>query len=381
MRVYMKTSSRAHIQKGGALIVALLVISVAAVVTMTSMRGSLMQEKMTSNQNAKAISFMAAETGAASFNKWLKDPSTTWNSTTWQNTIPTTAAGSPNIGSQGYYWIDPNDVVWSTSDVTLKVRGYAKSDNTSAALAKSTIKLTITKPSSGSSTTYIGGSGMISGGTININGNKTLNGNIHANSNVNLNGSTTILGGVVTAGGIINSNNILASLLKPFSPQVNVPAVTDTYLNQLKGQAAAQTCNINLTGDQGGKIYYCNGNATISGNFSNATVVSTGDVNKNGSGQQGGAGKSNSAVTVAIIAKGNVNFNGSNNDYSVVWTNGDYNHNGSGAVRGSIVARGNINRNGAFNFQEMTEVANNQISTSISTGGPSRVTLWQEVLE
>ncbi len=377
----MNIKNRLIFQKGGALIIALLVISVAAVVTMTSMRGSMMQEKMVANQNAKAISFMAAETGAASFNKWLKDPNTTWNSSTWQNTIPTTAAGSPNIGTRGYYWIDPNDVVWTSADVTVKVRGYTKSDNSSAAAAKTTLKITMTKPTAGSSATYIGGSGLISGGDININGKKTLNGNIHANKNVNLNGNTTINGGIVTASGIINANNVSASLLQSNTPTVDIPAVTDAYLNQLKGQAAASTCNINLSGDQGGKIYYCNGNAVISGNFSNATIVSTGDVSKNGSGQQGGAGKSNSAVTVAIIAKGNVNFNGSNNDYSVVWTNGDYNHNGSGSVKGSIVARGNINRNGAFNFQELTEVANNQITTSSTPSGPSRVTLWQEILE
>lgn len=377
----MKIKNKFLFQQGGALIVALLVISVAAVVTMTSMRGSVMQEKMVANQNSKAISFMAAETGAASFNKWLNDPLTVWGVNTWQLIIPSTAAGSPNIGPRGYYWINPSDVVWGTTEVNLKVRGYAKSDNTSAALAKSTIKLTITKPGSSLSSGVYIGSGMIAGGTMNINGTKVINGNLYANGNINLNGSTTILGGTINAGGIINSNGILSSLLKPFSPQVSVPTITDTYLNQMKGKAAVQSCNLNLNGDQGGKIYYCSSNAVISGNFSNATIVSAGDVSKNGSGVQGGAGKSNDAVTVAIIAKGNVNFNGSNNDYSVIWTNGDYSHNGSGSIKGTIVAKNNINRNGAFNFEESSKVQNDQITTTLSSGGPSRVTLWQEILE
>jgi Tfp pilus assembly protein PilX len=377
----MNNPNRRENQKGSTLVIALILVSVAAVVTMTSMRGSLMQEKMVANQNIKAVSFMAAESGAASFNKWLKDPNTTWNSTGWQNTIPTTAAGNVNIGTQGYYWIGPNDVTWGANSVTVKVRGYAKSDNSGTANAKTTLQITMTKPTAGGGSGIYIGSGMIAGGNINMNGSKNITGSLYANGNINLNGTTTITNGTVNAHGNVNVNGVSNSVINQGVPTISVPTISDAFLAEMSTKASVKTCNINLTGDQGGQIYYCAGNATIAGNFSNATVVATGNVSKNGSGQLGGAGKSATAVTLAIIAKGNVNFNGSSNDYSVIWTNGDYNHNGSGTVRGTIVAKGNINRNGSFTFQEMAEVQNNQVTTSPVANSPSRVTLWKEILE
>jgi hypothetical protein len=369
-------------QKGNVLLTTLLLISIAAGVTVTAMKGTLLQEKMVANQNNKANAFMAAESGAASFVKWLKDPSTTWGSNTWQDIIPSTAIGAPNMGKKGYYWINPNDVIWTSSQVTLKVRGYTKSDNTSTANAKTTLQIIITKPSSGGSDQQNIGSGMMAGGNIKIKGNANINGHLISNGNISVTGgNNSLVNGTVSAHGTASIKGVDANLVTSGAEVTSVPAITDAWLAQMSAAAAVKSCNINLTGDQGGKIYYCTGDASLSGNFSNATVVVTGDVKVTGSGELGGLSKSATAVTVAIAAKGNILFNGSGDHYAVMWANGDYTHNGSGTLRGSLIVGGDITRNGLFTFEEKTEVQNNQITTGEPTTGTSSITKWQEIFE
>ena len=375
----MSIKKKIGYQKGGALIVALILTSVGAVVTMTAMRGSLMQEKMVANQNLKAVSYMAAESGAASFNKWLLDPNTTWNTTTWQNSVPTTAAGNINIGSKGYYWINPSDVVWGANSVTLKVRGYAKSDNSATANAKTTLQITLTKPSNGGTGTYIG-SGMIAGGDIDIKGNATISGSAMANGDFSVSGgNSNLTNGTVSAAGKASMKGVAANLVNSGVAAVTVPVITAAWLTTMQAKANVQSCSLNLSGDQSGKIYYCSGNASVSGSFSNATIIASGTMTSNGAGQLGGGSNSASANTVAIIAGGSITANGSSNNNAVFWTNGNFTQNGSSSLSGTIVAGGNIRRNGVFTFTNATLVQNPVISTV--PNAPARVALWQEILE
>jgi Tfp pilus assembly protein PilX len=367
--------------KGNILLITLLLVSIAAAVTVTAMRGTVLQEKMVDNQNSKAVSFKAAESGAASFMKWFKDPGTTWNSNTWQNTIPTTPAGNQNMGATGYYWIDPNDVVWSAASVTLKVRGYAKSDNSATANAKTTLQITLTNPAgTGGPAQQIIGSGIVAGGNIIINGNANIDGNLFSNGNVSVSGGNSDLTGTIAAVGTASIYGVDASLVTSGAVATSVPVIADAWLAEMSAAAAVQSCALNLSGDQGGKIYYCAGDATLAGNFSNATIVATGSVTQNGSGQLGGSGQSSTAVTVAIAAKGNITFNGSGDTYAVIWSNGNYIHDGLGALRGSLTAGGIVTSNGVFTFEEITEVQNDYISTGGSAGGSS-ITQWQEIFE
>ncbi len=369
--------------KGNVLWITLILVSIAAGVTITSMRGTVLQEKMVKNENNKTISFTAAESGASSFMKWLKDPNTTWNSNTWQNMIPTTPAGNFNLGARGYYWIDPNDVIWTATSVSLKVRGYAKSDNSATANAKTTLQIIITNPSSGGTGKQFIGSGITAGGNININGNADINGNLVSNGDISISGgNSTLANGTVSAHGTASIKGVDATLVTSGAAATSVPVITDAWLAQMSAAAALKSCNLNLSGDQGGKIYYCAGNATLSGNFSNATIVATGDVSSNALGQLGGLGKSDTAVTVAIAAKGNIQFNGSGNDYAVMWANGNYIDNGSGTLKGALTVGGIVTRNGSFSFQELSLVQNNQLTTtSGSTTGAAAITEWQEIFE
>lgn len=68
----MTLEQRKH-QNGASLIVGLVLLLVATLVVFAGVRGTQMQERMTSNLNNKAISYMAAEAGAARFAEWLFD--------------------------------------------------------------------------------------------------------------------------------------------------------------------------------------------------------------------------------------------------------------------------------------------------------------------
>ncbi|MCK7574694.1 MAG: pilus assembly PilX N-terminal domain-containing protein [Chromatiales bacterium] len=62
-----------HKQQGASLVVGLILLTVATVVSLSSMTGGSMQARMTSNQNNKTASRMAAEAGASRFIKFVNE--------------------------------------------------------------------------------------------------------------------------------------------------------------------------------------------------------------------------------------------------------------------------------------------------------------------
>lgn len=107
----MRQSNGASRQSGAVLIIGLILMLVASIVAMSSMRGSSLQENLTASVNNKAISHMAAEAGGAAFWDWLQNraqsPSDWGQRDNWKdewrnNPIPTTAGAANNVGAYGY---------------------------------------------------------------------------------------------------------------------------------------------------------------------------------------------------------------------------------------------------------------------------------------
>ena len=65
------TPGQRRYQTGASLIVGLVLLLVVTLVVFAGVRGTQMQERMTSNLNNKAISYMAAEAGASTFADWV----------------------------------------------------------------------------------------------------------------------------------------------------------------------------------------------------------------------------------------------------------------------------------------------------------------------
>lgn len=355
-------------QKGAALAVSLILLVVATLAAIAATRGSHMQERMTSNQNNKAISLMAAEAGATEFWNWLGDEQESgtmdWDDATWRNgwqaSIPTDQTGNHNAGQFGYYWLDPDDIDWQPGFVRVMISGQSGPDNLNP-LGRTRVELRFDRPmSSNVDPAFM--RGLLAHGNIGIQGNANLTGSGHANGNFNVTGGNSSLndrtgvddegnpitmtasvsghGSASMSGGGVNQDHVVSG-----AQTVTVPSAS-AYINANRdNQGVINSCSI-PSGNLNGAVYYCNGNATTSGNFSNVTILATGSVTHGGSAQLG----ISQELTVMIVAGGNITINGANNTFGVFWAGGNITQNGASILGGSIIAGGNITRNGVFNY-------------------------------
>jgi hypothetical protein len=397
----MRMSKPTNRQTGAALIIGLILIAIASIGAVATMRGSHLQDRMASNHHNQVIAQMAAETGAARFIDWLTDETRSDNlSNDWasrsEEELPTEV---PPFGS--FTISEPDD--WDKPDVY--VDGFAR-NRSNEVLARATVRLELriandnVSPSVNSPFEM----GMLADGDIDIRGSSQIWGNIHTNNSFNLNGSATMADGKLSAVGDINVNFVDYSTdpaNNPYQVQegadpIELPRVVDALpglrsqaeatnnVYSLTGNGANRACDIRLTGDQGGAIFFCPGNAVVSGSFQNATIVAEGNITNNGMAQLGGEGKNTDAISVAFIASCDMIFNGSSTSNGVFWSDGDYRHNGAGVVQGSIVSGGDIRRNGSFVFRESDKI---EVSGLPPAGSPSNgdqgsfsVLSWRSVL-
>ncbi|NMG14392.1 hypothetical protein [Aromatoleum bremense] len=197
------------------------------------------------------------------------------------------------------------------------------------------------------------------------------NGSAHANGNfTNKSGASSLsVGSTISAHGDADlgigggQSNV---------DRIDVPSASD-YINENKDKAGViHGCTI-PSGDLDGNVYFCEGDASTSGDFSNGTIMAIGDVAQNGSAHLGG--DSGTTLTVAIIAGGNITVNGSNDTYGVFWADGTVTQNGSSILGGSIVARGDITRNGAFNYVQYDDFG----ELPLPVGGTA-IQRWVEII-
>ena len=389
-------------QKGAVLIIGLLMLLVVTVVTLSSMQGSTVQERMTSNSNNQVIAAFAAEAGASEFLEWIINNPSSWNTDDWQSEFPTTKGNVANLGNQGLFWIE--DVNWiDTTDAEVNVGGAALID--SVVVSEINYIMLLEGPVIQSDSPLSDKelfdpaftAGMLADGNIRINGSSIYTGSVHANGNFRNNGSSVLnnWNSVDDSGNtVVNVSAISAQgsaqfsgsigeggAIIPNAPPIPVPSALE-YINQNKNNSGViQSCNI-PSGDLEGKIYYCSGNLTISsGSYSNGTIMAQGNITHNGASGLG----SSSEATIAIVSGGNITFNGSNTTYGVFWSEGNLVQNGSSVIGGGIVAGGSITRNGSFLFTQT------EISTSLplpendtlepedeSSSAPLRLVRWYE---
>lgn len=131
-----RTSARKP-EHGAALVISLVLITIASIGAVTAMRSGHLQDRMASNQHNKVISQMAAEAGASKFAEWFLDNSDENLADAWDDTslvFPNTAQLPP----YGFFRIQ-SEPDWTTNPVVATVAGISRQGNET--LAETRIRL------------------------------------------------------------------------------------------------------------------------------------------------------------------------------------------------------------------------------------------------
>lgn len=146
------------------------------------------------------------------------------------------------------------------------------------------------------------GAGLLAGEDIDINGASVFNGSMHANGQLDISGAYVQK----------NEDATMTSGFEVDIPEVDFSPYFDNYdvveLEVVSGNGNnPDYCDFDYGGDLSGAVFYCSANINMgsSSSFSNAVLLSEGDVEQNGAIHQGEDG-----VDTAILAKGDIRFNG-----------------------------------------------------------------------
>ncbi|MBK1644526.1 hypothetical protein CKO25_07630 [Thiocapsa imhoffii] len=134
----MKTITLRNTQRGVALVIGLMLVAVASLGALSMMRGTILQERLTSNQQNKIIANMAAEAGAGRFLEWIGkkiedlEGSNSISITlkeAWENRdeierlrLPQARNANPDFPPFGYFWIS-EEPDWTKKPLEVTVIG------------------------------------------------------------------------------------------------------------------------------------------------------------------------------------------------------------------------------------------------------------------
>ncbi|MBB3141670.1 hypothetical protein [Halomonas organivorans] len=202
--------------------------------------------------------------------------------------------------------------------------------------------------------------GLLAGEDININGASVFDGSAHANGKFVVNGAYLQWDedASVTDGG----DGIEVDIPEvDFAPYLGGEYdVVTLEVKEGKG-GKANSCSFDYAGGLEGKVFYCDGDMTMSSSgFHDAILLAEGEVSQNGAITTGESG-----VSTAVLAKGDIVFNGASVVYGWFLAGGDVRQNGSSVLNGSIVAHGTISRNGGMMYHHL----DGDVNVSSESGG------------
>ncbi|WP_143097622.1 pilus assembly PilX family protein [Modicisalibacter xianhensis] len=364
-------------QKGAALLVSLVFLTVALMLGLSSFQLSRLEEAMAGNQRMAALSLMAAEYGA-SRDEVLALPIS--DGSFIASCVPSHERIEPAVdiaSSESYAGPVISyqyELACYGSEITVLVHGAIKGrgdemERIIAVQFESELLPAFTQ-------------GMLAHGNVTVNGGALLFGNVHSNSNVSVKIDAESVSNITAVGEapVIGEGyeNVTSS---SGAEEKDVPLVSEFFdssnvYNKVAGEdfvildASDSSCDFLGSGDMGGKTYFCNGELTVSGSFNNVTLFANGNIDHNGASNL----SDQQSVDVAMFSTGSIAFNGKNDAYGVFWADGDITQNGSSVIGGSMISGGAMTLNGGFTF-----ISNSDISVEVV---PSQVVRdsWQEVV-
>ncbi|XKE45114.1 pilus assembly PilX N-terminal domain-containing protein [Halomonas organivorans] len=384
-------------QKGMALVLSMVIVVIAILLGLSGVSAALFEERMTGNYRFSISALQASEAGVKDIISYVR--------TTYSPSSP------PDCSSDGQLYASPSKVVYSTEgglsrdyEVSVEcesgdVVGYSlgRVYQGSDALSERKVRIVVIPPGENEI------EGMLADGDITLNGNSSIVGNVHANSNVDIKQLTDSTIGYITASGQVTTNDkdveysgsdgcdtvicassgvetmSVPSASEAIVDEMNSLGFSGSTLAEVNASATDESattsadgyeilpvsdgeCSLDLSGsqlyDDGGepeqKRFYCPGALTLSGSFSGAYIMASGDIEHNGNSNLGdpdadGTGE----VDTYIVSGGTITLNGSDDSYAALHADGDIIQNGESKLYGSLVSGGSITRNGGIDFEAM----------------------------
>lgn len=349
-------------QSGVALAIGIILLAIASVVAVMSMRTTTTQERIASNQKNKTISLMAAESGATQIMQRLTND--------LEGSVEEILEDFPTSPQSAYMLTDGSGGAWfisnqnygtpasGTRKILISVTGLSLENPTSnLVLAESVIRIEIDDIATSSGEEEAPLPILLAGGSIRVNGNLEIVGNGHANGFWNITGGKNTITGQLTSSS--GSSGLKGSSI-PVTSQITVPLVTEVYAQHLSPPGGFTTCNANNFTNGG--TYYCSNNVTISKNLTGVTIVSQGNITVNSSvfnatvvslgtmtiGQSAQLGSETAPVKIGSVGSFGINGGGNINIWGDLLVNGALSRNGGGQSRitGSVRSSGSMTWNG-----------------------------------
>ena len=369
-------------QHGAALIVVLILLSIALMLGLAGFQSALLNERLAGNYRATSEAQMGAEQAVAY--AWGKggehltsadfqtvESLEALESSHWDRFYPGSRAGPcrgnlrcafRHVRQGGDYYIigmgairEDNVTVASSLPVVAGVRFRQIPDPT------------FTR-------------GMLSAGYISVTGNSTLvparlpDGNInpnmvHANSTVSIS-VPEAQRAYITSGadrkvevplpGERPSGDDMSQCTRsdppPHCHKRYDPNAFDEYRNR---SGAIRSCNVNLGSLPHGATVFCDGNLSVgSGSVEGRqiTLAATGNVSMSGSTTT--SPPERAEIGLFVVAGGNISFSGSTDNFGVFWAGGSVTQSGNSRLHGSIVAGDYVDSRGGITFNSINNVTN-----------------------
>lgn len=381
-------------KKGSALLLTSF-ISVIGLMLMLSMSTlSQSNTKQISYQQDGKTAYYAAEAGVANSMDFFNSNFTNWGIDLNNTDLPTT--NNPETLTNGStYWI--NNLTYANNNRIAIIDVIGKYNG---AFRKMRARISSSIPK------YFDDYGLLTDGTLTINGNKTLQMSIHANDGLSLKGPTTMQNGAEAtqstnpdADAPDPITNPIGGYVEPIDvPLVPIDDLRDMTKTGLNVDISAADCNtqiknapagsfiyvsnlhsssnsLTLAGNMQGKIIFVDSGVTVNtsgiSSLSNVMVVSAGVLTVNGSVDFSTAHEG--LIDTVFASEGNITLNGSRKFQTLFWTNGSFRQNGS-SVAGRVIAQQGITFNGSFTLSASNKLFDYGTFDNIAT-----LSSWQEV--
>lgn len=378
-------------QKGAALIVVLSLLTVSLMVGLSSIQSSQIDERLAGNYKAATQAQMAAEQAI----------SDGWGHLSGLSVSEFLAlqihSGSSRNDLEDIGWSDFETINTVSEDVCggdEKCRYVFWEDGVSAKnyiVAKGAVVLG-SKPAVLSETFFVHFKlvprsvftrGMLSSEEIRVTGNSSVVGNVHSNGNVDIS---------ITNKQLDNDGNQVWSLSDGSQYKVEVPlpgprpasddmsacdgnddpnycyeAYEDNAITDYADKATILSCDVNIDDLVDGAVVYCDGALVVGGGSVDnreVTLVSEGDITMNGATTSSPPG--DAEIGLFVVSGGNIEFNGSTDNYGVFWASGSIRQNGGSSLFGSLISGNVIRDNGGVSYTSINNITNENTFSGLS---------------